>query len=292
MRRIGGHVSASGGIINTIERTLAIGGNCFQMFAGSPRMWRRRLYSQAEADAFRQAATKHNIHPAVIHALYLTNLASDKEELREKSKTALITDMTNAAAIGAAGVVLHIGSHQGRGFDTVKDLVVEEIKQVLAQTPPESVLMLENIAGQKGKIGSLQELSFFLEKLNSPRIKICIDTAHAFEAGHAIHTSMGLDLFVQQLEKYLGIENILILHLNDSKTKLGSGHDVHANIGEGFIGKTGIKNIINHPKLKHLPLILEVPGFDGHGPDKQNIDIVKSLLESNLMCAARTESLT
>ncbi len=277
-RRLGAHVSAAGGLSKVIERTLAIGGNCFQIFAGSPRMWRRRLYAQSEVEAFKAAAKQHDIQPAIIHALYLTNLASDKSELREKSKQALIMDMKNSALIGGAGVVLHIGSHQGRGFDQVKNLVVDEIRQVLANTPPESTLLLENIAGQNGKIGSLEELSFFLEELNSPRVKICIDTAHAFEAGHALNNPIGLDLFVRQLEKYIGIENISLLHLNDSKTKLGSRHDVHANIGEGFIGKTGIRNIINHPKLNHLPLILEVPGFDGHGPDKQNIEIVKSLL--------------
>ncbi len=277
-RRLGAHVSAAGGLSKVIERTLAIGGNCFQIFAGSPRMWRRRLYAQSEVEAFKAAAKQHDIQPAIIHALYLTNLASDKPELREKSKQALIMDMKNSALIGGAGVVLHIGSHQGRGFDQVKNLVVDEIRQVLANTPPESTLLLENIAGQNGKIGSLEELSFFLEELNSPRVKICIDTAHAFEAGHALNNPIGLDLFVRQLEKYIGIENISLLHLNDSKTKLGSRHDVHANIGEGFIGKTGIRNIINHPKLNHLPLILEVPGFDGHGPDKQNIEIVKSLL--------------
>ncbi len=277
-RRLGGHVSAAGGPVKAIERTLAIGGNCFQIFAGSPRMWKRRLYSSAEITAFKTAADQADIKPAVIHALYLTNLASDKPELREKSRQALIMDMKNAALLGAAGVVLHIGSHQGRGFESVRDLVVEEIKQVLAETPDNSILMLENIAGQKGKIGSLEELGFFLETLNSPRIKICIDTAHAFEAGYALNNPLGLEMFVQHLEKYVGIENILILHLNDSKTKLGSRHDVHANIGEGFIGQTGIKNIINHPKLNHLPLILEVPGFDGHGPDQKNIEIVKSLL--------------
>ncbi len=277
-RRLGGHVSAAGGLIKVVDRTLAIDGNCFQIFAGSPRMWRRRLYSQSEVEAFKLVAQQHDIQPAVIHALYLTNLASEKPELREKSKQALIMDMKNAALMGAAGVVLHIGSHQGRGFETVKNLVVEEIRQVLAETPDNAILMLENVAGQKGKIGSLEELGFFLERLNSPRIKICIDTAHAFEAGYALNNPLGLEMFVQHLEKYIGIDNILILHLNDSKTKLGSNHDVHANIGEGFIGKTGIKNVINHPKLKHLPLILEVPGFDGHGPDKRNIDIVKSLL--------------
>ena len=277
-RRLGGHVSTAGGLAKVVERTLAIGGNCFQIFAGSPRMWHRRLYTSAEIQAYRQAAAQHDIQPAVIHALYLTNLASDKPELRQKSRQALIMDLKNAALMQAAGVVLHIGSHQGRGFEAVKDLVVTEIKQVLAETPDNAILMLENVAGQKGKVGSLAELSFLLDQLNSPRVKVCIDTAHAFEAGYALNNPLGLDMFVQHLEKYIGIDNILILHLNDSKTKLGSNHDVHANIGEGFIGKTGIKNVINHPKLKHLPLILEVPGFDGHGPDKQNIEIVKSLL--------------
>lgn len=279
MRRIGAHVSTSGGIKNAITNSLNIGGNCIQIFAGSPRMWKRSLYNQKDIDQFRTLIDEHDLDPIFIHALYLTNLASDKDELREKSRQALVMDMKNSALIGAAGVILHIGSHQGRGFEVVEEIVVEEINAVLDDTPSDSILLLENSAGQKGKIGSLQELGVLLEKLDNKRVGICLDTAHAFEAGYAINTDQGIKIFVSDIEKYLGIDKVVVIHLNDSRTKLGSGHDQHENIGEGFIGKKGIANIVLHPKLSHLPLILEVPGFEGTGPDAQNVRLVRSLLQ-------------
>lgn len=279
MRKIGAHVSTSGGIKNAITNTLNIGGTCMQIFAGSPRMWRRSLYSQKDVNEFRSLVEQHHLDPVFIHALYLINLASDKDELREKSRTALVMDMNNSALIESAGVILHIGSHQGRGFDTVERAVVDEINAVLEQTPDNSTLLLENSAGQKGKIGSLQELGILLEKLDNKRVGVCLDTAHAFEAGYAINTNQGLKMFVSDIEKHVGIDQIAVIHLNDSRTKLGSRHDQHENIGEGFIGKKGLANIVNHSKLSSLPLILEVPGFDRTGPDAKNIEIINSLVQ-------------
>ncbi|MFH2019198.1 MAG: deoxyribonuclease IV [bacterium] len=277
MRRLGGHVSTSGGIINAVNNTLDIGGNAMQIFAGSPRMWARSLYPTKVAEEFKQAVTKHDLSPVYIHALYLTNLASDSAELREKSKKALIMDMQNCAAIGGAGVVLHIGSHQGRGWESARELVISEIKEVLAHTPKEAILLLENSAGQKGKIGSLAELHDILSVLNSPRLKICLDTAHAFEAGYNFAVPTGLEIWVSEIKKYLTPQKIELLHLNDSKTPLNSGHDMHQNINDGYIGKEGLKRIINHPLFSSLPLILEVPGLEGGGPDKANLDRVKAL---------------
>lgn len=279
MRKIGAHVSSSGGITNAVTNILNIGGNCMQIFAGSPRMWRRSLYKPADVTKFRQLVKEHNLDPVYIHALYLTNLASDNSELREKSRNALVTDLTNSAAIKSEGVILHIGSHQGRGFDVVKDLVVSQINQVLAATPKTSTLILENSAGQKGKIGSLVELNYLLSQLNNNRVKICLDSAHAFEAGFALNNPQGIKLFVKEIEKHLRLENVVALHINDSRTPMGSGRDIHENLGEGHIGKSGIKNLINHPKLSHLPLILEVPGFDRKGPDAKNMTVLKSLLQ-------------
>lgn len=279
MRRIGAHVSSAGGIQNAVTNTINIGANAMQIFAGSPRMWRRSLYKEKDTENFKKQVADNNLRPVFIHALYLTNLASDNPETRAKSKSALITDMTNSAAIDSSGVILHIGSHQGRGFESVRDLVVSEISEVLDQTPGNSSLLLENVAGQRGKIGSLEELSILLEALDSHRVGVCIDTAHAFEAGYKIHDPAGLDSFVADLSSLIGIEPIKLFHLNDSRTDFNSRHDVHENIGEGKIGITNIARIVNHPKLSSLPLILEVPGFDGSGPDKRNIDIVKSLLE-------------
>lgn len=278
MRRIGGHVSCAGGLQNAIANTLSIGGNAIQIFAGSPRMWARSLYPSQIAEAFRQGVTKADLNPAYIHALYLTNLASDNPELVEKSKTALVTDMTNSAAIGGMGVVLHIGSHQGRGWPAVKTLVIQSIQEVLDKTPRESILLLENSAGQQGKIGSLSELKDILDDIPNERLRVCLDTAHAFEAGYNFAQPDGVELWVRDIEKYIDLAKVELLHLNDSKTPLGSGRDMHQNIGDGYIGEVGIKDIVNHPKLKHLPLILEVPGLDGLGPDKANLDRVKNYL--------------
>ncbi len=277
-RRIGGHVSTAGGLGNAISNTLAIGGNCLQIFAGSPRTWARVPYAPTVSSSFRAEVSQKDLAPVYIHALYLTNLASDLEESRAKSRAALVMDMQNSAAIGSAGVVLHIGSHQGRGWEVSRELVIDEIKAVLASTPPESILLLENSAGQQGKIGSFSELHDIMTAIDSSRLKVCLDTAHAFEAGYNFNTDAGLEMWVTDIEKHIGLNKVELLHLNDSKTPLGSGRDMHQNIGDGFIGNEGIKRIINHPKLAHLPLILEVPGLNGTGPDAENIARVRSLL--------------
>lgn len=280
MRRIGGHVSSSGGIKNAVKNTLAIGGSCMQIFAGSPRMWARKLYEPKVAEEFRQLIAKHDLAPVYIHALYLTNLASDKPELLDKSRTALITDMTNSAAIASAGVVLHIGSHQGRGWEASHDLVIAQIKEVLDATPEDSILLLENSAGQKGKIGSLTELGEILTAIPTPRLRICLDTAHAFEAGHDLSTPDGVDTWVSNIEENFDLDKLEVIHLNDSKTELGSGRDNHENIGDGYIGKVGLEHLVNHPKLSHCPLILEVPGEDKSGPNTDNIQRTRQLIDS------------
>lgn len=278
IRRLGGHVSCAGGIDNAINNTLMLGGNALQIFAGSPRMWARSLYPAKVAENFKKRVAEKDLNPVYIHALYLTNLASDNPELIEKTRKALVIDMQNAAAIGSAGVILHIGSHQGRGWTADKALVIAGIKEVLEKTPQESLLLLENSAGQQGKIGSFAELKDILDAIPSSRLGVCLDTAHAFEAGYNFTTSEGLEMWVDDIEKYIGIAKVALLHLNDSKTPLGSGRDMHQNIGDGFIGNDALKRLINHPKLSHLPLILEVPGIDGFGPDKENTDRVKKLL--------------
>lgn len=278
MRRVGGHVSSGGGINNAVKNTLDIGGNCMQIFAGSPRMWARSLYPAKVAADFKKLVLENDLNPIFIHALYLTNLASDNPELLEKSKQALITDLTNSSAIGAAGVVLHIGSHMGRGWNADKAQVIRVIGEILDETPTDSTLLLENSAGQKGKIGSFQELADILAEIDSPRLKVCLDTAHAFEAGYNLPAEAGLEMWINDIEKYIG-DKLELLHLNDSKTPLGSGRDMHANIGEGLVGTVGLTRVINHPKLSHLPLILEVPGQDKSGPDRENIARVQAMLK-------------
>ncbi len=281
MRRIGGHVSAAGGVLNAIQNTLDIGGNCLQIFAGSPRSWARSLYEEKVATEFRVQAEKHDLSPIYVHALYLTNLAAEDANIRAKSKQALIYDMRNAAKIGAKGVVVHIGSHLGRGWEKVREMVREEIVGILEETPKETNFLLENDAGQQGKIGDLEELAFLIGELENERVRVCLDSAHTLAAGHEIRTKSGLEQYIMRVEETVGWGRVDVLHINDSKVDLGGKRDVHENIGEGFVGKAGFEVFLNHPALRHLPLILEVPGFGGKkakGPDKRNVDLVRSLV--------------
>lgn len=276
-RRLGGHVSITGGLPNAIKNTLNIGGNCLQIFAGSPRIWARKPFPEDQVQTFNQQLREHRLNPVFIHALYLVNLASDNLELLEKSYQALLMDLKNGQKIDSAGVIVHLGSHQGRGFQLAKDQVVKLIKKLLKNTQ-ETPFIIENSAGQKGKIGSLEEIATLINQINSPRVKVCLDSAHLFAAGHDLRQTQVVNQLVNQLEKNNLLSRLVCLHLNDSKTPLGSGRDQHENIGEGEIGKIGLKNFINHPKLKHLPLILEVPGQNKKGPNKQNILAAHDLL--------------
>lgn len=276
MREVGGHVSIAGSLSNSIDNTLKIGGNILQIFAGSPRLWARKIFSQDQVEEFLSKKEKNNIGKVFIHALYLVNLASDKSELIDKSINSLIFDLQNGDLIKSEGVVVHIGSHQGRGFDIVKDQLVDHITTVLSKTK-NTKFLLENDAGQNGKIGSPEELVWLLNKVKDPRLGICLDTAHLFASGLNLQDKNQIDIFVNYLRENSILDKVKLIHLNDSASDLGSGRDIHADLGKGKIGLQGLSNFINHPSLKHLPLILETPGPDRQGPDKENINIAKSL---------------
>lgn len=267
----------AGNITNALKTTSKIGGNCLQMFAGSPRLWFRKPFPEKDVSEYLHLAKELDIHPTFIHALYLVNLASQNQDILEKSINSLIIDMQNGARIRASGVIVHIGSHLGAGFDTVKDQIVSVIQRILSSTA-DCDLILENDAGQNGKIGSPEEISFLINKINDPRLKMCLDSAHLFESGVNIQDVSSVEKFSQQLTSLSLAEKLVCLHLNDSATVFDSHRDMHANIGEGEIGLVGLRNLINHPTFSSLPLILEVPGFDRTGSDIQNITLAKDLV--------------
>lgn len=276
MRYVGGHVSIAGGVQNAIENTKKIGGNCLQIFAGSPRLWFRKPFPEAEVKQFTNGIKQENFGPVFIHALYLVNLATNNPDLLEKSIDSLVMDLLNGKLINSSGVIVHVGSHQGRGFDEVKDQLVASIQRVLDQTT-DTFLLLENDAGQNGKIGSLEELSYLIEKVNDPRVKVCLDTAHLFEGGYDLRDSSGVKQLIEELKSLKLDKKVVCIHLNDSATKLDSHRDMHANLGEGEIGIDGLKLFVNQKEFIDLPLILEVPGDNKSGPNTANIEIAKSL---------------
>lgn len=276
MRYLGGHVSIAGGIYNAVQNTLNIGGNCMQIFAGSPRLWFRKPFPETDVKKFKEGISTNNLGPVFIHALYLVNLATDNPDLLEKSVSSLVADLNNGYQINSAGIIVHVGSHQGRGFDSVKDQLVAVIERVLDQTEHTN-LILENDAGQNGKIGSIEELSYLKEKINNDRIKICLDTAHLFESGVDLRSEESINLFISSLKENNILNDVVCIHLNDSATDLDSHRDMHANLGDGKIGIDGLKMLINSKEFSHLPLILEVPGDNKQGPNKKNIDIAINL---------------
>lgn len=277
MRRVGGHVSMAGSLMNAIEITRKIGGDCMQIFAGSPRLWFRKPFPEGQIKSFLDGLKKYDYSPVFIHALYLINLASGNQDILEKSINSLIIDMQNGARIRSAGVIVHIGSHLGKGFELVKDQVTAVIERILAETE-NCDLILENAAGQNGKIGSIEELSFFIKTINDKRLKICLDSAHLFEAGYDLRKKEKVDKLSGKLSKLNILDKIVCLHLNDSATAFDSHHDMHANLGEGEIGLSGLRNLVNCGSLNSLPLILEVPGVNKAGCDEKNITLAKGLI--------------
>ena len=277
---IGAHVSAAGGIANSIDRAVDIGAEAVQIFGSSTRSWRFKAITDAQAEQFREKNAAAGLAPPFLHAIYLINLGNPKPENIEKSVTSLVNYMQLAEQIGAGGVIFHPGSHGGAGYDGVFPQVVESINRVLEQSPEGPLLCLENMAGMGQHIGAkFSELGDVLNAVDSPRLGICLDTQHAFAAGYDLTNSEGVAAMIDEFDRDIGLERLAAVHANDSKRACGSGIDRHDNIGEGLIGEQGFANIMSHPAFADAPFFLEVPGYDkaNRGPDKPNVDILKAI---------------
>lgn len=274
-RRIGAHLSVAQGLVHAAQEMIDKGGNCLQIFSASPRVWARKPLDSFPYEDYRAFCRAHDFGPTIVHAMYLINLATDNPDLLKKSIQVLQYDLRFASKLGAMGVVVHPGSHQGRGFAETRRQVSAAIVEILQETPKDSILFLEN-AAQKGKIGAdLHELRAYLDDVEAAgfggRLQWCYDTCHGFCAGYSVH-----DLTVKLTELKLW-DSLAAVHLNDSRDPQNSGRDRHANLGEGKMGKAELEAFLQHPKFQKLPVFMEVPGFDGEGPDAKNVAIAKKL---------------
>jgi deoxyribonuclease-4 len=275
---LGAHVRTAGGVDKAVDRAEEMGAETIQVFSGAPQAWRRKNYKKEEVEAFKARLKETGIGPVFIHGLYLMNFGTDNPELLKKSQEALIAEMNSASLIGARGVIFHLGSHKGAGYEARVGQVIDQCRQVLDSTPDDAWLILENAAGQGGAIGSkFAELGRIAKESGSDRVKICLDTQHTFAAGYDVKTRKGLDATMAEFDKEIGLDRLAAVHANDSKIELGGGRDRHENIGEGFIGRDGFENLLSHAAFADVPFLLEVPGFDDSGPDKANVDILKEL---------------
>ena len=276
----GAHVKASGGVWTAVERGEALGVHAIQFFAGSPRTWKPQLYREADAARFRESRAASSLRFAVIHTIYLINLATANDEFYEKSVVALVGAVTAAEQLGVEAIVTHIGSHQGAGFAAGLARVREALKRALDEAGDSRVrVLLENTAGAGGTMGvTVAELGAMIDSVGGDeRLGVCLDTAHLLESGHELRTAAGLDELLASFDHAIGLERLVMVHLNDSKTPYGSNRDRHENIGEGEIGRGAMRLIVNHPAFTDIPGILEVPGYDGEGPDAANLDTLRGL---------------
>lgn len=280
---IGGHVSAAGGFHNAIENAQRIGANAIQFFGASPRQWYAKLPTPETIKQYKDALKNSDVQAVYLHAAYLPNLATASEESYEKSIKSLSEHLQIVEMIGAQGLIFHMGAYSK---DSSRDAAIEQtakgMKEVLKRTPGSAFLVMENSAGGGGKLGNTAaELGVIKRLVKSDRVKVCFDTAHGFEAG-----ALGPDVTPENVKKTfdewdheINLEDLVALHVNDSKTKYNSNHDRHENLGHGEIGLNGFKALAADKRLHHAAWILEVPGFDNEGPDKENVEILKQCFE-------------
>jgi deoxyribonuclease IV len=275
---LGAHVSASGGIEKAIGRAREIGAEAVQIFPSSPRMWRFKMTPEANIAKFQDAAKEAEMGPTVFHGIYLCALASEDEALVERSIESLTNYLTLAEAMQIEGVLFHPASHRGRGYEAVEGQFIEGVNAILDAAPGTPWLALENSAGMGDHIGSkFEELGRLIKAIGNPRIKVCLDTQHAWAAGYDVATVDGINATMDEFDREIGLDLLKAVHCNDSKTPIGSAVDRHENIGEGEIGISGFESILGHAAFAEVPFYLEVPGFEKGGPDKKNMDIIKSI---------------
>lgn len=261
-----------------------LGANTMQIFSSSPRMWRYGAVDPVQVKGLQKARERFDLNPLAIHASYLINLGSSDAALHAKSVEAFRTEIERGITIGADYLVVHPGNYKGcasveEGIMTVVRGIADATRGLKSRTLE---ILIENTVGSGCSIGGrLQEVAAIrqlAQEETAVRVNYCIDTCHCFCSGYDVSSEAGLRQTVQIIDTLLKIENVKVIHTNDSKTGFNSHVDRHENIGEGHIGLEGFRRILNHPKLRTKPFILETP-VDEEGDDRRNLETLKSLVQ-------------
>ena len=277
--QIGAHVSISGSISNAVDNAIQRKCNAFQIFTRSPRSWFAKDIEQSEANEFKDKLASSNIDKfaTTAHMPYLPNLSSPDEDGYQKSIKSMTQEIERCHELGIPYLVTHLGSHKGSGEENGIRRLVGALNKV-AETNADVIILLENTAGQKNSVGSdftqLEEI--FSKCKPSKKFGICLDTCHAFVAGYDLRTKEDVTKAIKKFDDSIGLENLKILHLNDSKGELNSNRDRHDHIGMGEIGKEGLGEIVKIMNKNNIPIVLETP-IDDIRDDFENISKAKSL---------------
>jgi deoxyribonuclease-4 len=273
--RVGIHLGVAGGLLKAARRARQVGATALQIFSDNPTAWRRRSEPPADAPAFVAYCEAHDIRPVGIHASYLINLAGTSEPFASQSRAGLIHELQRAPQYGAHLVNTHIGSHRGGGPEVGLGRIAENVTAILAECPAGVRLVLENSAGGGDNLGStMEELAAILGRVpagEAGQLAFCLDAAHLWGSGYDVSTPDGVAAVLNRFDELIGLDRLVLVHLNDSRSALGSRTDRHEHVGAGRIGPAGLATFIREPRLaRRTTMILETPGVD-EGYDAVNM---------------------
>ena len=277
---IGAHVSSAGGASKALERATAMGAAALQLFVDQQRRFPRAPLPVDELTRLREGLAAAGL-PAYVHVPYLVNLATADRALRARSVDMVCRALSACALGGLRGAVVHVGSHRGRGFVAVREQVIGDLREACGRADAPEFLLIENAAGGGGQIGAqLEELRDLLDGLEDAgiRARLCLDLQHAHAAGADLGSERGVAAFAQALRDAGLARRIGLVHANDSAAPSGSRRDLHANPGEGTIGRRGLRACARVPELASVPWVLEVPGPERKGPTKREIDRLRRIV--------------
>jgi deoxyribonuclease IV len=277
-RRIGFHLSIAGGVNRSAEKAVALGINTFQIFLKNSNQWKGRTYKEEEVSLFKKIVKEENLYP-VAHSSYLINCAGTGETY-EKSIISLTEELKKADELNVHGLVLHPGSYKERSVDEGIQQIAETLDNIYSRNNISTPILLETMAGQGTSIGSsFEEIAAIMEKVTKNQCRVCLDTAHIFAAGYNLSAPEDVEKTISHFIKTIGIENLALIHLNDSKKECGSKKDRHEHIGNGFIGKKGMGAFLNDSRLVRVPIVMETPKGNDDSMDLMNLETVEGLLK-------------
>ncbi|WP_310599516.1 deoxyribonuclease IV [Desulfobulbus sp.] len=281
MPLLGAHQSIAGGLHLAFDRIERVGGEALQIFTANQRQWRTPPLQPEAVDRFRERWAQSKGMPVAAHASYLINLAGGADKA-EQSVAGFTEELRRCLQLGIDLVVIHPGSYGGGGVEAGVERAAHRLDLALERSGALDTglkVLLETTAGQGTSLGSsFEELGWLLAASRFPEhLGICVDTCHIFAAGYDFRTAEGYARTMAQLERHVGLDRILLLHLNDSQKECGSRVDRHEHIGEGCIGREGFRLLLTDPRLAHLPMVLETDKGDDLAEDVENLRLLRTL---------------
>ena len=276
--RFGAHMSIAGGIQCAVDRAVEVECETLQVFTKSARQWAARQLVDDEVEAFRNRRADAGIDPAVAHASYLINLGTADRDLWERSCESFVVEIDRCARLGLDGIVIHPGAHGGNGERSGLDRVAAALETVIEKASAGPRVLLETTAGQGTALGGrLEHLRWFLDRLGSDRLGVCLDTCHLHAAGYSLASPAEVEACLTEIETVIGFENVHVMHCNDSLGEAGSHRDRHAHIGAGTIGDGGFAALLTDPRLQAIPAVLETPKDEAREWDRANLARLRAL---------------